>query len=63
VVIALTGQNLPVLGAQVYYWYNTYQNPNVAASLAVVILGLSIVSTVVYLGILRSRAEAAARAR
>jgi multiple sugar transport system permease protein len=63
VVIALTGQNLPVLGAQVYYWYNSYQNPNVAASLAVVILGLSIASTVIYLGLLRSRAEAAGRVR
>jgi multiple sugar transport system permease protein len=57
VVIALTGQSLPVLGAQVYYWYNSYQNPNVAASIAVVILALSVMSTALYLGILRSRAE------
>ncbi|HEX6506569.1 MAG TPA: sugar ABC transporter permease, partial [Chloroflexota bacterium] len=63
VVIALTGQNLPVLGAQVYYWYNTYQNPHVAASLAVVILGLSVASTVIYLGLLRSRAEVVGGAR
>lgn len=58
VVIALTGQSLPVLGAQVYYWYNSYQNPNVAAALAIVILCLSVISSVLYLSILRSRAEA-----
>ncbi|GAC1406559.1 MAG: sugar ABC transporter permease [Chloroflexota bacterium] len=63
VVIALTGQNLPVLGAQVYYWYSSYQNPQVAAAIAVVILGLSIVSSAVYLVVLRSRAEALGAAR
>lgn len=63
VVIALTGQSLPVLGAQVYYWYNSYQNPNVAAALAIVILGLSVVSTVVYLGVLRTRPEVVGEAR
>jgi multiple sugar transport system permease protein len=59
VVIALAGQNLPVLGAQAYSWYSSYQNANVAAAYAIVILGLSIISSAIYLALLRSRAEAA----
>lgn len=54
VVIALTGQSLPVLGSQAYYWYSTYQNSNVAAAFAVLILCLSILSSAVYLTVLRT---------
>lgn len=63
VVIALTGQSLPVLGSQAYYWYSTYQNSNVAAAFAVLILCFSIVSSLAYLTILRTPAAVTGGAR
>ena len=63
VVIALAGQNLPVLGAQAYYAYTQIFDPNLAAAYALVILGASIVTSAMYLTLLRSRAEVAGRSR
>ncbi len=63
VVIALTGQSLPVLGSQAYYWYVTYQNANVAAAFAAVILGISILSSAMYLTVLRTPAGVAGGGR
>ncbi|MER3481494.1 MAG: ABC transporter permease [Meiothermus sp.] len=59
VVVALGGRNLPVLAGEAYYWYNAYQNPGVAAAYSVLILGISVVATLVYLRLMRSRQEAA----
>lgn len=61
VIIALAGSNLPVLGSQAYNWYISYQNPNVAAALAVLILGLSVLSSTIYLTVLRTPAQGGAR--
>ncbi len=57
VVIALTGRNLPVLASEAYNWYNGYNNPNVAAAYALLILLFSVVNTFVYLRALRIRDE------
>lgn len=58
VVIALGGRNLPVLAGEAYYWYNAYQNPGVAAAYAVLILGISVLATLLYLRLMRSKQEA-----
>ncbi len=54
------GRNLPVLAGEAYYWYNAYQNPGVAAAYAVIILGISVVATLLYLRLMRSKQEGAA---
>lgn len=60
VVVALGGRNLPVLAGEAYFWYNAYQSPGVAAAYSVLILGISVAATLVYLRLMRSRQEAAA---
>jgi hypothetical protein len=45
---------VPVLAGEAYYWYG-YRNLPVAASYAMLILVLSILNTVVYLRVLRSK--------
>lgn len=55
VVVALGGRNLPVLAGEAYYWYNAYQNPGVAAAYSVLILGISVLATLLYLRLMRSR--------
>jgi len=60
VVVALGGRNLPVLAGEAYFWYNAYQNPNVAAAYAVLILGISVLATLLYLRLMRPRQEVAA---
>ena len=57
VALALGGRDLPILAGEAYYWYNLYRNPAVAAAYAVIIMGISIAITVVYLRLLRSRQE------
>ncbi|WP_445527756.1 carbohydrate ABC transporter permease [Streptomyces cyslabdanicus] len=52
---ALTGQNFPLLVGQTYHWYNTLQSPEVAAAMALVVLGLSLATSMVYLRALRDR--------
>ncbi len=54
VVVALAGRTVPVLAGEAYYWYG-YRNLPVAASYAMLILVLSILNTVVYLRLLRSK--------
>jgi multiple sugar transport system permease protein len=63
VILALVGSNLPVLGAQAYNWYHSYQNPNIAAAYSIVILILSILTTTFYLTVIRSKSERAGAAR
>ncbi len=57
VVIALVGRNLPVMAGEAYYWYGSYQNPNVAAAYALVIMLFSLANTGLYLRALRVRQE------
>lgn len=52
-VFALAGRDFPILVGEAYQWQNLYQNTNMAAAYALVILMLSIVATVVYLRVLR----------
>jgi multiple sugar transport system permease protein len=58
VVNALGGRTLPVLAGESYTWYSTYQNPGVAAAYAALLLGISLVATLLYLRLLPVRKEA-----
>lgn len=57
VALALGGRNIPILAGEAYFWYNAYRNPAVASAYAVIIMAISIVITIVYLRLLRSRQE------
>jgi multiple sugar transport system permease protein len=52
---ALTGRNFPLLVGETYEWYVNLQNAGVASALALVILGISLVASVIYLRTLRQR--------
>jgi multiple sugar transport system permease protein len=54
-VIALAGQQIPVLAGQAYFWYVLYRSPQVASAYAVLILVLSAVVTLVYLRALHQK--------
>jgi multiple sugar transport system permease protein len=54
VVAALSGTKFPVLMSETYNWQFNLQDGAVAAAFAMVILGVSIVSTLVYLRVLRT---------
>lgn len=55
---ALTGRNFPMLVGETYQWYVNLQNSGVASALALVVLGISLVASVVYLRTLRKREAA-----
>jgi multiple sugar transport system permease protein len=57
VVVALGGNNLPVLVGEAYNWQNNYQNSSVASAYAILILLASLLSTWFYLRVLRVRRE------
>jgi multiple sugar transport system permease protein len=57
VVVALGGRNLPVLVGEAYNWQNDYQNSGVASAYAILILAASLLSTMLYLRLLRVRRE------
>lgn len=57
IVIALAGRQLPVLAGEAYNWYSAYNNANVAAAYALLILIFSILNTGIYLRALRVRQE------
>lgn len=59
VVVALAGRNLPVLAGEAYAWYGSYNNPQIAAAYALLIMLFSIGNTMLYLRALRSRDEIA----
>lgn len=61
VVFALAGRNMPVLAGEAYTWYATSRNEHVAAAYAVLLLGLTIIVTVVYLRVLGLREAEVAR--
>lgn len=50
---ALTGRNFPLLVGETYEWFVTLQNPAVASAVALVVLGLSLSMSAVYLRALR----------
>ena len=50
IVVALAGQNVPVLAGEAYTWYANNREVNVAAAYAAVVIGLSLVGTIAYLG-------------
>jgi multiple sugar transport system permease protein len=50
-VFALAGRNLPVVAGEAYNWYAVNRDPHVAAAYALVLLGLAIAMTVLYLRI------------
>src|SRR5206468_7303521 len=55
VVLALAGRQLPVLAAEAYSWYANNRDAHLAASYALLLLGLTIVFTFVYLRVLGLR--------
>jgi multiple sugar transport system permease protein len=57
VVYALGGRNFPVLVGEAYVWQNENQNYGVAAAFAVLIMVISLLATVVYLRLLRTKPE------
>lgn len=50
---ALTGRNFPLLVGETYEWFVNLQSPQVASAVALVVLGISMASAVVYLRALR----------
>jgi len=50
---ALTGRNFPLLVGETYEWFVNLQNPAVASAVALVVLGISMFTSVVYLRTLR----------
>jgi multiple sugar transport system permease protein len=50
---ALTGRNFPLLVGETYQWYYPLQNPNVATSIALVVLVVSITAAIGYLRLMR----------
>ena len=62
VVLALAGRNLPVIAAEAYSWYANNRNAHLAASYALLLLGLTVVFTVVYLRVLGLREAEVKRA-
>jgi len=55
VVLALAGRNMPVIAGEAYSWYANNRNAHLAASYAIVLLGLTVIFTVVYLKVLGLR--------
>jgi multiple sugar transport system permease protein len=62
VVLALAGRNLPVIAAEAYSWYANNRNAHLAASYALLLMGLTIVFTLVYLRVLGLREAEVKRA-
>jgi multiple sugar transport system permease protein len=50
---ALTGRDFPLLVGETYQWYVNLQDPHVATAIALVILAISLVTSTVYLRVLR----------
>ena len=58
---ALTGRQFPLLIGETFEWYVNLADPYVASAVAMVVLGLSMVTAVIYLRLLRHPAEGGAR--
>jgi multiple sugar transport system permease protein len=57
VVYALSGRNYPVIVGEAYAWQQVNQNNGVAAAYAMLVMAISLVTTLVYLRVLRVRPE------
>jgi len=57
VVYALSGRNFPVLVGEAYAWQHVNQNNGVAAAYAILVMGISLAATVVYIKALRTKPE------
>jgi multiple sugar transport system permease protein len=53
VVLAIGGRNFPVLISEAYTWQHFNQDTGVAAAYAVVVMGISLAATLVFLRVLR----------
>jgi multiple sugar transport system permease protein len=62
VVLALAGRNMPVIAGEAYSWYANNRNAHLAASYAIVLLGLTVLFTIVYLRVLGLREAEVKRA-
>jgi multiple sugar transport system permease protein len=62
VVLALAGRNMPVIAGEAYSWYANNRNAHLAASYALLLLGLTIAFTIVYLRVLGLREAEVKRA-
>lgn len=62
VVLALAGRNLPVIAAEAYSWYANNRNAHLAATYALLLMGLTIAFTIVYLRVLGLREAEVKRA-
>lgn len=58
---ALTGDGFPLLVGETYRWYSALSNEYVASTYALVIMGISMVTAVLYLRLLRDSSKGAAR--
>ena len=56
-ILVLAGRQLPVFASESYYWYTTVRNPRVAAAYALLLMGLSLIATWLYLVFLRTKEE------
>ena len=54
---ALTGESFPLLVGETYRWYAALNNSNVASAYALVIMGVSMVTAVIYLRALRDQSR------
>lgn len=54
---ALTGESFPLLVGETYRWYAALNNSNVASAYALVIMGVSMLTAVVYLRALRDQSQ------
>jgi multiple sugar transport system permease protein len=56
-VITMAGRIVPVLAGEVFFQYQVYRNPQLATAYAVLLMGISMTITGLYLWLLRTRAE------
>jgi multiple sugar transport system permease protein len=57
VAMAIAGRAMSLLASESYRWYIDYRNPNVAAAYGALILVLSILSSLIYINLLRTKPE------
>ncbi|HID31965.1 MAG TPA: sugar ABC transporter permease [bacterium (Candidatus Stahlbacteria)] len=55
VVLALSGEIIPVLAGESYFWFQIYRNRNIASVYALTLMFISLIMTWVYIRLLRVR--------
>jgi multiple sugar transport system permease protein len=56
IVLSIGGRNFPVLVSEAFNWQYNQQDFGVAAAYAVIVMGVSLAATLIYLGVLRTPA-------